>query len=722
MRMQTAYFPRSRIVTCLLFLAALTIIWYSIGKIQAWIEFSDSDPYAHADFAIKDPIDPTPKSLTYLDQAWDSGASVWFYTESQGSNLLPYDFFLHLEQPNNSDLFRDNTYLNAFRYLTQHISKRNPHGLPVGFVRDTYKGKNYVGLSCAACHTTQILHDDVAIRIDGAPAASDMESMMYALAASLQNTLQQQDKRQRFIAAVLENSDDYDNDTQILQDLQRYSGLIRRYTEINRPLNDDGSVTAYGYARLDAFGRIYNRVLEHVLSAQQLRKTLQGVLDDKRWQQIETRVEAILQSEDQRWLLARVMDTVGDFSEKERQSIYDALFNRANGPVSYPALWDTPQHDYVQWNGIVANAGVGPMGRNAGQVIGVFGNLEWQPASGFSLRTGLTNLFRLISGDGLDKYEPDFTSSIHFRNLRRVEQQLRELTSPKWADTNLPTLDNKKANIARGRALYADYCQSCHELIDSDDPKRRLVAVMNNVSSVQTDKVAASNAVKATGYAGILSNRYVSLEQGDWLIQDRAPVAALLKLATTNSVLGIANEPDRAVTRVAIERVYDFVDTIAENTVKPSLRRGDYTPASSAEPFADLYAYKARALNGVWATAPYLHNGSVPSLYHLLLPSKANYDTLTEGNSCEFERSPEGIASSGYRPQRFQLGSRQFNSTAVGLRWSGYDGFEFDTRLKGNSNQGHEYAAGFTEQPDGRHLPCLNYTQRLDLLDFLKTL
>ncbi|WP_376776667.1 c-type cytochrome [Rhizobium laguerreae] len=31
----------------------------------------------------------------------------------------------------------------------------------------------------------------------------------------------------------------------------------------------------------------------------------------------------------------------------------------------------------------------------------------------------------------------------------------------------------------------------------------------------------------------------------------------------------------------------------------------------------DLLAYKARPLDGIWATAPYLHNGSVPTLYVL---------------------------------------------------------------------------------------------------------
>src|SRR5207244_3569794 len=57
----------------------------------------------------------------------------------------------------------------------------------------------------------------------------------------------------------------------------------------------------------------------------------------------------------------------------------------ANAPVSYPFLWDTPQHDFVQWNGaaknndilaakfIIGTRHVGALGRNTGEVVGVFG-------------------------------------------------------------------------------------------------------------------------------------------------------------------------------------------------------------------------------------------------------------------------------------------------------------------------------------------------------------
>lgn len=45
-------------------------------------------------------------SVRYLWQGWKPADSMWFYTTTQGSDLLPYDFFMALEKPNSSELFR----------------------------------------------------------------------------------------------------------------------------------------------------------------------------------------------------------------------------------------------------------------------------------------------------------------------------------------------------------------------------------------------------------------------------------------------------------------------------------------------------------------------------------------------------------------------------------------------------------------------------------------
>jgi len=58
---------------------------------------------------------------------------------------------------------------------------------------------------------------------------------------------------------------------------------------------------------------------------------------------------------------------------------------------------------------------------------------------------------------------------------------------------------------------------------------------------------------------------------------------------------------------------------------------------------AKVEHYRARPLNGVWATAPYLHNGSVPSLYWMLTPAAE-------------------------RPTQFCIGSRDFDPQQVGYR------------------------------------------------------
>ena len=72
-------------------------------------------------------------------------------------------------------------------------------------------------------------------------------------------------------------------------------------------------------------------------------------------------------------------------------------------------------------------------------------------------------------------------------------------------------------------------------------------------------------------------------------------------------------------------------------------------------------AYKARPHNGVWATPPYLHNGSVPNLFSLLSP----------------------VAE---RPKVFYLGNKQYDPVKLGLNTD---------PLKGASEIPYGYAGQF---------------------------
>ena len=279
-----------------------------------------------------------------------------------------------------------------------------------------------------------------------------------------------------------------------------------------------------------------------------------------------------------------------------------------------------------------------------------------------------------------------------------MERHLRSLTSPQWPQDLLGKIDQDKAR--RGDKIFQAKCVSCHSEIDRMDPLRKVVANFTNVKDAGTDPTMAVNALTYTGPSGILEKQYLGLETGSLVMEEEMPVAALLTAATTNVVA--TPDPDKWFVRRWADWAYTLAASYFDNKIKPSLRKGNYTPDSTAQPFASLMAYKARPLNGIWATAPYLHNGSVPTLYDLLLPKKK------AGDSDEGE----------YRPDEFYTGSREFDVVKVGLKSQGYKGSRYLTHLKGNSNAGHNYS---NIDADGK-ADIMTKKDREDLLEYLKTL
>lgn len=646
------------------------------------------------------------KSVRYLDQGWLPADSLWFYTTTQGSDLIPYDFFMELEQPGTGKLLRSNDVLYDYGYLAQTATSKNPDGLPVGFVKDTYKRKDYLGFSCSACHTGQVNYNGVAIRIDGGPAGSDMENFLTDLAKAM--TALQGDAnasaRAQFVQGVLHHGH-YSSAGEVENDLNKFALRLSMYVTVNY------GVPHYGYYRLDAFGRIYNRVLEHIITQDQLYAVLQDMVKDGDLTQdeintIEKKDAAnVLTSKERDHLVLRLAETL---PAKVQVKIGKRIFNPANAPVSYPYLWDIPQHDYVQWDGLAPNAGLGSVGRNAGEVIGVFATLDWSEQEGFSLAA-------LIGGQGLKWKHISFDSSVDVHNLRRLEHHLGTLKSPVWPEDILGKIDTARA--ARGEVWYDTLCASCHTRINRSDPDRRIVASITRLKDVRTDSKMAMNAATYEGRSGILRNEYTTSGGGPVLINESAPVAALLTKATLSVVA--TPRPDKGYVRRGLDWADDLITAFLDNDIKPSIKQGNYDPDTTANPYASLFAYKARPLNGIWATAPYLHNGSVPTLYDLLLPPNPNDAAPGDSNAV---KSPPGPPGTEYRPRTFMVGTREFDAQKVGLKTSGYKGFPFNVTFDGNSNGGHEYGTkGFT-LPNGDKRGPLTKEERLDLLEFLKTL
>ena len=687
----------------------------AIGKAyQQWDDDADRGAIAIKDGAFGESYS-TP---IYLDQGWSESDSLWYYNTTQGSALMPYDFFIALEQAESQTPFRDNANIDRYRYLPQKPTFFNPDGLPVGFVKETYQGQDYMGFTCAACHTGQVNYQGKAIRIDGGPAMADMVGFLTHLEQSLKATKEDAAKQQRFVAAVLERGN-YADAAAVVKDLQQWSATIALYNNVNH------SHIEYGYARLDAFGRIYNRVLEHVINKAQVRSVLLSATSAKG--------KRLLTSAQVDKVLEGISETIiGDAQFAEiirRLQLKDAgypglslakmerikplLFNEPNAPVSYPFLWDITHSDYVQWNGLANNAGVGPLGRNAGEVIGVFAMLDWQATeAGFSLSAKLT-------GQEKKTHKIDFKSSIDLVNLSRLESHLKSLKSPVWPtiDTGNPeqakakaifdqepawAIDQAKAD--QGQLLYAEYCQSCHEVIDRNDWDRIVVAKMSSVDSIGTDPAMAHNSVNYSGYSGNFFNTYLSEGVGDIVVQNRAPVVQVLTAATKGAVA--TPDADKWPLRRGLDWLYMMAHSFFDNEIKPSIKMGNYEPDTTAKPYASLVAYKARSLNGIWATAPYLHNGSVPTLYDLLLPKKR------EGDPAEGE----------YRPDEFRVGAREFDPRKVGFRSEGYEGFPFRALRVGDLNGGHEYGTMHDPKVASGQLTPLTEEERWALLEYMKTL
>lgn len=638
----------------------------------------------------------------YLEQGWGITDSLWYYNVTQGSNLLPYDLFVALEQPDSEQLFRSDANMDRYRYLPQKPTFFNPDGLAVGFAKDHYQGKDYVGFTCAACHTGQVNYQGQAIRIDGGPAMADMVGFLFGLERALINTRDNPAKRERFVKAVLARDNDYRKAEQVTEDLEKWTETTQLYNTLNHSKID------YGYARLDAFGRIYNRVLQHVLNRNQLQSLLlktvspvgEPLLTNKEIDSVLADMDNTIIGNDEFRLIARRLQSkepgFPGLSQRDMLRLRDQIFNEPNAPVSYPFLWDITHSDYVQWNGLAANAGVGPLGRNAGEVIGVFAQLDWEAKDpGFSLSAYLT-------GQKQKQQRVSFDSSIDLINLQRLEAHVGKLRSPAWPEEILGALDREQA--ARGERIYARYCGSCHQVIDPKAWDRLVVSRMGSLEMLGTDPAMAENSVNYKGMAGNFTNTYQQTDVGVVVVEEWAPVVQILTSVTKGVVA--TTDADKHALRRGLDWLYTLGLSFFDNDIEPSIKAGNYDPDTTSRPYNSLLAYKARSLNGIWATAPYLHNGSVPSLYDLLLP----------------QRQPGDPAEGEYRPDEFRVGSREFDPVRVGFRTDGYEGFLFRTTRRGDLNSGHEYGAGRTPQADGRVLPALNEQQRWDLVEYLKTL
>jgi hypothetical protein len=145
---------------------------------------------------------PVPKDVTALKQGplWDQANRAAFYSQDQGSRIMPLSWFKGLRLSDNTPFAADG--LARFGYLGNPDSLA---GLPVGFTTGTWQNTDYVGMTCAACHTRQIRVDGKYYRVDGGPALSNLQSLFAEMDAAVQRVLASDANFAAFAADVLGN-------------------------------------------------------------------------------------------------------------------------------------------------------------------------------------------------------------------------------------------------------------------------------------------------------------------------------------------------------------------------------------------------------------------------------------------------------------------------------------------------------------------------------------
>jgi len=194
----------------------------------------------------------------YLDQGWDHETRMeWWYT-SQGSRVVPYDWYLALEMADSAEPINSSRNMQRLRFVEWPADETwNPGGLPIGFARDIDKEteRTYFGFTCAACHTGMIERDGKQWIIEGGPAHSDFNQFVTEIGDSLKATRDDDAKFARFTKNVLGEGADQSVIDNLLKVLAIVEANLVTRIKANEPPHPNG------YARLDAFGNIFNEGL-----------------------------------------------------------------------------------------------------------------------------------------------------------------------------------------------------------------------------------------------------------------------------------------------------------------------------------------------------------------------------------------------------------------------------------------------------------------------------
>jgi hypothetical protein len=557
---------------------------------------------------------------------WTRMERAAFYSQDQGSKMIPLRWMAALKQPNGDGFLADG--LARYGYLKNN---ENPNSvLPVGFTTNGPQGAEWVGMTCSACHTRQIQVQGATYRIDGGPAIADFHGLLIDLDQAVSQVLTDGTAFSAFARQVLEGEPNAGQLAQLQQQVNDW--YLPYHTIVSLAV---AKAPAWGPSRLDAVGMIFNR--------------LTGL-------------------------------DIGTTPNR----IIDRNIKPADAPVRYPFLWNAARQDKTQWPGFADNGdALLALARNTGEVIGVFA--QFHPSKDPSRHVLKVNYSSENSADT--------------DGLMKLEELVRRIGPPRWQWAYDETLRAKGEAIFNWPAKQGG-CVECHGIrtgqkrVLQPEPTWATPVMDVGTDNRQYKLIGVAGRAAFPGWivdTGVLAGAEIplispKLKQYDSALNvlKTAVVGGLLQRLPT--ILDFRSDRDAVVTQ---DTATDDKDTqVTVRGAKPAELAGAFpkaAPKAAPQPFV----YESRVLQGIWAAAPYLHNGSVPTLADLL---KADKD-----RPLSFKVGPD------YDPVNVGLAVEQtrFNYTLV---------TGCTDRTSGNSNCGHNF--GTTLTPD----------QKAALLEYLKVL
>ncbi|MFD2167803.1 di-heme-cytochrome C peroxidase [Thalassotalea euphylliae] len=674
--------------------------------------------------------EPTDKTV-YLDQGWglteQSPERQLYYYTAQGTSLkgFEYDWFNHLEMPWGRDRFADPNHMKAYGFIVDdQPTKANPHLYPLGFTKhySTINDAQLLDITCSACHNGQLNYSKdgtrYAIRIDGGQAMHAFTTMKVGhfvptLVASMASTYLNPFKFNRFARKVLGD----EATSEAKSALKESFGNVL-WAFVKQGYNDSSKhlyPVEEGFGRTDALARIGNTVFGDNLADENYHLATGPVSYPPVWNiwkfdwvQYGASVKQPMARNmgealgvgahiafvdnygrplpiDQRFNSSVLAENIHDIEttlqdltppqwpeelfgkvDQEKAAKGKVLFQKhcqgCHGP--HPAnemlkAIDMPLKTADEPVWIMKTLGIEEIGTDPNTAFNFVNNR-------FNLsKTGIT------SDEIIATVRP-----IHVRNLKRVtEQALKD-----------PAL---VAFLSQPNPQTSQLHYQTDWLAQNQDTYKTLSKVFGSWESQYSDITSLDEKIAEYGDATVQSD---------------------IKTALVSEQL---NKLDSVISSLNIESltVGEALNLVGIMIREKHYKDKNYTEAQQAcfDGFGALdmpqqpLAYKARPLEGIWATPPFLHNGSVPNIYQLLSP-------VSE------------------RDEKFFVGRREYDPVSLGYDTTplSKSGFWFDTTIDGNLNTGHEFRAGYVPYKPGNPPqygvigPELTPDERWQLIEYLK--